>query len=72
MDREESEMSNSNHQQKQQTNEQQWKELLHELAACLGCGCTKNQLGLCVQCHKANRRYNQFLRSETNAKDQAT
>lgn len=41
---------------KPQTTETQWKELCHELAACLGCGCT-TQTGLCVQCHKANRKY---------------
>lgn len=58
-------MSSNSNNNKQQTNEQLWKELLHELAACLGCGCT-TQLGLCVQCHKANRRYNQFLRNESN------
>ena len=44
-------------QQKETENELKlWKELCHELAACLGCGCTQ-QLGLCVQCHKANKRY---------------
>jgi len=35
---------------------QRWKQLCHELAACLGCGCT-TQTGLCMQCHKANKRY---------------
>lgn len=44
---------------KQQTTEIQWKELCHELAACLGCGCTK-QSGLCVQCHKSNNQYQQL------------
>jgi hypothetical protein len=33
-----------------------WKDLAHALAACLGCGCTQ-QLGLCVQCHNAQKRY---------------
>lgn len=35
---------------------QRWKQLCHELADCLGCGCTI-QHGLCVQCHKAQKRY---------------
>ncbi len=33
-----------------------WKQLCHELADCLGCGCII-QHGLCVQCHKAQKRY---------------
>jgi len=48
--------------QNETTNQlKQWKELCHELAACLGCGCTQ-QLGLCVQCHKANKRYRATIR----------